>query len=129
MENNKICRLRQIYLAVGEFENSIIKNFGLNYNELSLLATLNTADCLTASELAEKLGLSASCTSKVIGSVEKKELILRALCKEDKRMMRFCLTEAGKKKIASVDCSQVEVPGILKCFIDDKCPLRIGIES
>lgn len=129
MKNDKICRLRRIYLAIGEFENSLIKNFGLNYNELTLIAILNNKDCMTASEIADNLGLSASCTSKVISSVEKKELILRNLCKEDKRMMRFCLTEAGKEKIASIDCSQVDVPEILKCFIDDSCPAKLKIEN
>ncbi len=129
MENDKICKLRQIYLAVDEFENSIIKNFGLNYNELTLLAILSQVGCLTASELADRLGLSASCTSKVIGSVEKKDLILRKLCKEDKRVMRFCLTPAGEQKIASIDCSSVSVPEILRCFVDDKCPAKLNINN
>ena len=118
MEKGKICQLRQIYLAVADFENSVIANFGLNYNELTLLSILADKDCLSASEIAEQLGLKPSCTSKIIGSVEKKELISRGLCKNDKRMMHFKLTEAGKQKIESIDCSQVEIPDILKKLIE-----------
>ena len=119
MKQSKICQLRKIYLAVSEFENSVIAHFGLNYNELTLLAILDDAkQCMSASDIAEQLGLKPSCTSKVIGSVEKKGYISRGFCKNDKRVIHFCLTDEGQKKIDSIDCSQVEIPEELQRLMD-----------
>ena len=55
--------------------------------------------------------------SKVIVSVEKKELIERFICKEDKRQMRFSLTDAGRKLIDDIHCGSVDTPALLESIL------------
>ena len=90
-----LCRIRDIYRAIAEFEVKFMQEFDLSLNEGMLLCTLLNTPKLTSSEIAEALGLSASNTSKVIRSVEDKKLITRLVGKTDKRQMHFALTPEG----------------------------------
>lgn len=87
-----LCRIRDIYRAIAEFEVKFMQEFDLSLNEGMLLCTLLNTPKRTSSEIAEALGLSASNTSKVIRSVEDKKLITRLVGKTDKRQMHFALT-------------------------------------
>ena len=69
-----LCRIRDIYRAIAEFEVKFMQEFDLSLNEGMLLCTLLNTPKLTSSEIAEALGLSASNTSKVIRSVEDEEV-------------------------------------------------------
>ena len=81
-----LCRIRDIYRAIAEFEVKFMQEFDLSLNEGMLLCTLLNTPKLTSSEIAEALGLSASNTSKVIRSVEDKKLITRLVGKTDKKV-------------------------------------------
>ena len=114
MDKQIICRLRDINRAIAELERQFSQQFDLNINEAMLLCTLKEKDELSSGAIAEALGLSASNASKVIASSEKKNLISRNLCKEDKRQMFFSLSSIGKEKIATLRQQQIELPEILK---------------
>lgn len=109
-----LCRIRDIYRAIAEFEVKFIQEFDLSLNEGMLLCTLLNTPKLTSSEIAEALGMSASNTSKVIRSVEEKKLITRLIGKEDKRTMRFVLTADGKNRITAIKSSIHEMPALLQ---------------
>lgn len=112
-----LCKIRDIYRAIAEFEMGFIQQYGLSLNEGMLLCTLLNTPKLTASEISEALGLSASNTSKVIRSVEGKKLISRLVGKEDKRQMRFNLTTEGKALITDIKSSTPEMPDLLKQIV------------
>ena len=114
MDKQIICRLRDINRAIAELERHFSQQFDLNINEAMLLCTLKEKGELSSGAIAEALGLSASNASKVIASSEKKNLISRVLCKEDKRQMFFSLTSTGKEKIETLRQQQIELPEILK---------------
>lgn len=97
-----LCRIRDIYRAVAEFEVKFMQEFDLSLNEGMLLCTLLNTPKLTSSEIAEALGLSASNASKIIRSVEEKKLITRLVGKADKRQMHFALTPEGKNRITVI---------------------------
>ena len=103
-----LCRIRDIYRAIAEFEVKFMQEFDLSLNEGMLLCTLLNTPKLTSSEIAEALGLSASNTSKVIRSVEDKKLITRLVGKTDKRQMHFALTPEGKSRITVIKNSTPE---------------------
>ena len=107
-----LCRIRDIYRAIAEFEVKFMQEFDLSLNE-GLCTLLNTPK-LTSSEIAEALGLSASNTSKVIRSVEDKKLIARLVGKTDKRQMHFALTPEGKSRITVIKNSTPEIPALLQ---------------
>ena len=101
-----LCRIRDIYRAIAEFEVKFMQEFDLSLNEGMLLCTLLNTPKLTSSEIAEALGLSASNTSKVIRSVEDKKLITR--------QMHFALTPEGKSRITVIKNSTPEIPPLLQ---------------
>lgn len=112
-----LCRIRDIYRAIAEFEVKFTQEFGLSLNEGMLLCTLLNAPRLTSGEIAEALGLSASNASKVIRSVEEKRLITRLVGKSDKRQMHFALTSEGKNRITAIKESPPEIPPLLQQIV------------
>lgn len=114
MDKQIICRLRDINRAIAELEHQFSQRFNLNINEAMLLCTLKEKGELSSGAVAEALGLSASNASKVIASTEKKGLISRNLCKDDKRQMFFSLTTIGREKIETLRHEQTDLPDILK---------------
>lgn len=109
-----LCKIRDVYRAIAEFEVQFTQMYDLSLNEGMLLCTLLNTPKFTSSEIAEALGLSASNTSKVIRSVEGKKLITRLIGKEDKRQMRFSLTTEGKNRISDIKNATFELSGLLQ---------------
>ena len=105
-----LCRIRDIYRLIYDFEQKFEKHFGLSLNEGMLLCSLADKEKLSSGEIAATLGLTNSNTSKVIKSVEKKSLIERVIGAEDKRQMYFSLTAAGKEIIYKIKSSDIEIP-------------------
>ena len=106
-----LCKIRDVYRAIAEFEVQFTQMYDLSLNEGMLLCTLLNTPKLTSSEIAEALGLSASNTSKVIRSVEGKKLITRLIGKEDKR---FSLTTEGKNRISDIKNATFELSELLQ---------------
>lgn len=113
----RLCKIREIQRSVIAFEQKFEKEYGISLNEGMLLCSLTKQEQLTSGELGELLGLSSSNMSKVIVSVEKKELIERFICKEDKRQMRFSLTDAGRKLLDDIHCGSVDTPALLESIL------------
>ncbi|MDD3668227.1 hypothetical protein SDC9_12423 [bioreactor metagenome] len=109
-----ICKIRDIYKLIGEFEGQFYKEYGITLNEGMLLCSLLEKRTLSSTELAKNLGLTCSNTSKVIKSVEEQGFVERQLGKEDKRQMYFALTEKGAECILSVKNSKINIPRELK---------------
>lgn len=79
-----LCKIRDVYRAIAEFETQFMQQYNLSLNEGMLLCTLLNTPRLTSGEIAEALGLTCSNTSKLIRSVEEKKLIARIIGKVDK---------------------------------------------
>lgn len=113
-----LCKIRDLYRTIAEFEGHFMQAYGLSLNEGMLLCTLLAQGKMTSGEIAEALGLSASNASKVIRSVEKKELITRLIGKEDKRQMNFMLTAEGKRRIAEIKNASFDLPPLLQQVVE-----------
>lgn len=113
-----LCKIRDLYRSVAEFENHFEELHGICLNEGMLLCSLSPAGKLSSGEIAELLGLTTSNTSKVIKSAENKGLISRILGETDKRQMFFILTKKGKNCLSSIDCKKINMPDILKQAIN-----------
>ena len=105
--------MRELFKALSELEANLIEQHGVSLNEAMALCCIG-GDRLTASAISEHTGLSASHTSKVIRSVEKKGLIERILGDDDKRQMYFSLTQEGERCLKELECCDVEIPDVLK---------------
>ncbi|MEG2820605.1 MAG: MarR family transcriptional regulator [Muribaculaceae bacterium] len=113
-----LCKIRDIYRSIIQYEVEFQKKYNLCLNEGMLLCTLSKAGQLSSGEIAEQLGLTTSNSSKVILSVEKKGYISRALGQVDKRQMYFSLTKEGKKRLAEIKCNTIELPAELKQIVE-----------
>ena len=105
--------MRELFKALSELEANLIEQHGVSLNEAMALCCIG-GDRLTASAISEHTGLSASHTSKVIRSVEKKGLNERILGDDDKRQMYFSLTQEGERCLKELECCDVEIPDVLK---------------
>lgn len=112
-----LCKIRELYRAIAEFELRFEKKFHLCLNEGMLLCCLFRKGRLSSGEIAEQLGLTNSNTSKVIRSVEDKGYIERNLGDNDKRQMYFTLTPEGKKKLEEIEHCRPEIPELLKSVL------------
>ena len=75
MDNSCICQIRDIYKAIVRFEHELDRQFGLNINEGMLLCLLQDTKPMQAKDIADKMNLTKSNTSKVIASLEKRQYI------------------------------------------------------
>ncbi len=113
-----ICLLRDINKAMNELEVQMNEKYSIGLNEAMALCSLSDGR-LSATEIAEKTGMTTSHCSKVIKSIEQKLLIERILGKTDKRQMYFSLTKAGKKKLTEIKCNSLTLPEILQPVLGD----------
>lgn len=105
--------MRELFKALSELENKLMEKYGVSLNEAMALCCIGT-DRLTASVISEHTGLSASHASKVIRSIEEKELIIRSLGDKDKRQMHFVLSHKGHECLKRLKEQEIEIPDLLK---------------
>ena len=105
--------MRELFKALSELETRLMEQYGVSLNEAMALCCIG-GDTLTASVISENTGLSASHTSKVIRSIEEKELIVRNLGDKDKRQMHFTLSDKGRECLEALKANEIEIPELLK---------------
>ena len=94
-----ICKIKDIYKALYQFEKTFAELHRITINEAMLLCCLKDGAPKSAGTISEYIGLSNSRVSKVITSVETKGYIQRNISPSDRRQMLFSLTAAGASKI------------------------------
>lgn len=97
-----ICTIKDIYKTLYQFEKAFAECNGMTINEAMILCCLKDGEAKTAGALSEFVGLSNSRISKVINTVEGKQLICRLINPNDKRQMLFSLTPEGRACIATM---------------------------
>ena len=117
MDNSCICQIRNIYKAIIRFENELDKQFGLNINEGMLLCLLQDAEPMLAKDIADKMNLTKSNTSKVIASLEKRQYIERQGSDQDYRYRYFRITEEGVRILDQIHSDKVCIPEDLCQYI------------
>lgn len=111
-DKSPLCLLRDIYRLIREFEVDFQQKYDLCLNEGMAVCSLKNGE-QTSSDLANRLGLSASNMSKVLRAIEDKKLIKRMLGEEDKRQMYFSLTERGVRKLKEMANEQNQMLEVL----------------
>lgn len=97
-----ICKIKDIYSALYSFERSFTEKYNITINEAMVLCFLKDGQLKSAHDLTEHLGVSISRMSRVIKTMEEKELIQRKTEVTDKRVMLFTLAQNGRDKVASI---------------------------
>jgi DNA-binding MarR family transcriptional regulator len=84
-------------------EQALEHQHGLGVSEFEVLDRLAAEDCegRRIQELAAEVHLSQSALSRVVARLEADGLVVRAMCKEDRRGVFACLTDEGRARHAA----------------------------
>ena len=114
MKIEPLCRIRDIYRCINDFEVDFYNKYGVKLNEGMLLCSLLKLGKCSSGQIAELLGLTSSNSSKVIISAERKGLIERVVGEDDKRQMFFILTNVGRECINKIHCQANEIVQLIE---------------
>ena len=112
-----MCVMRELMMALSDFENKLMDAHGVSLNEAMVLCSLG-GECVTASVVAERTGLRPSHASKVIGTLEERGYLKRELGKQDKRQMYLSLTDTGMECLCQIKIHQFDIPPLLQPVFD-----------
>jgi DNA-binding MarR family transcriptional regulator len=86
----------------GALERALQAEHGLGVSEFEVLDRLVGADTdqRRMQELAESVHLSQSALSRLIGRLESEGLVSRSICRDDRRGIFACITDAGRERHA-----------------------------
>lgn len=112
-----LCKIRDLYRSIAEFEARFEERYELSLNAGMLLCSLEEKLSLTSGEVATLLGITYSNASKVIKEVEDKNLLNRKMGIKDKRQMYFSLSENGHQLLKDMSKNMVQLPIDLKRFM------------
>lgn len=104
-----ICKLKDIYKALYQFEKEFADVNGITINEGMLLCCMKDGRPRSANEICDFVGLSNSRVSRVINTVEAKGYISRQMGEKDKRQMIFSMTDAGIAKTEEMQAKGMDL--------------------
>lgn len=110
----EICKLKDIYKSLYNFEKEFSEKNGITINEGMVLCCMKDGRPRSANDLCSFVGLSNSRVSRIINTVESKGYITREMGTTDKRQMIFTLTEAGKQKIKEMMSQKLNLSGLVE---------------
>ena len=95
--------LNQHYRVTCALERVLQEQHGLGVSEFEVLEWLaqHGKPSCRMQELSEGVHLSQSALSRLVGRLEADGLVHRAMCKEDRRGVFACLTDAGRERHAA----------------------------
>ena len=94
--------------VVLEEANKLIESYKLNPTEFAVLELLYHKGRQPIQKIGQKILLSSGSMTYVVDKLEKKGLIERVFCKEDKRVTYMSITAAGKELIEEIFPSHEE---------------------
>lgn len=94
--------IRQVKTSMTRFVDVEMARHGLTDAQWGPLLLIKHGNCDTAAQLAQRLEVDAGAMTRTLDRLERKGLVVRARCDEDRRRVRLALTEAGDRVVAHV---------------------------
>lgn len=80
-----------------QLERSLAQNdLGLNFTQFRVLKTLACVPCISALELAQRLGHDAGALTRLLNNLQKRGFLHRHPSLEDRRSVEISLSDAGR---------------------------------
>jgi|GEM_PF-2635453 len=89
--------LHTIHVNIRQMEDRMIRERGLARSEYRLLSTCPESRACSCKELARRLGLSVSRTSRILDQMVKKRLVIRRCDPKDRRRCCVILSQQGER--------------------------------
>ncbi|MCG3087431.1 MarR family winged helix-turn-helix transcriptional regulator [Sporosarcina cyprini] len=109
MEREEIERALKLFIVlsraskvISEEANKLIETYGLNPTEFAVLELLFHKGRQPIQKIGQKILLRSGSMTYVVDKLEKKCLLKRVFCEEDKRVTFMEITEEGKELIRSI---------------------------
>jgi DNA-binding MarR family transcriptional regulator len=94
--------LHRIFQNVDLFSKKALRAFGVSGPQIWALRTIRDAECLSMSELAERLHLHPSTVNGIVDRLEERCLAARRQAAGDARVTELRLTSSGRQLLPSV---------------------------
>lgn len=117
MAVESICKLKDIFKAIHEFEASFLAQFGITLNEGIILCMLGDGP-MKVGDICADCSLSSTRLSKVLRSMEQKGYITRRLGEEDRRTVYVELSPMGIEKRSTMSPDKVCIPESLALLLE-----------
>ncbi len=104
-----LCAIRKLQTSLRTFEDQLKEQTGLSFNDALLLCAVNKG-IYEPGSLAKELELSPSRLTRILDSLESRDLIKRTLSSMDRRSLTVALTETGKDMVKTYSCSELHIP-------------------
>ena len=110
-----ICKMRELYKAITELEDSLMEIYGISLNEAMVMCSIGSRK-VAAGEISQITGFKSSHLSKVLRSIEDKGFLIRDFGDKDKRQIYFSLTTEAMQCMEKLKCEGLPVPELLTDF-------------
>lgn len=97
-----LAALRRLATALERLEQDAADKLGIAHSDLRCLQVLLEREAVTAGELAEAVGLSATALSTALGRLEAKAYIRRAHPEANRRQVTVTMTEQARNAVLPV---------------------------
>lgn len=104
-----LCSIRKLQTSLRAFEKHLKEETGLSFNDALLLCAVNKG-IAEPGLLAKELELSPSRLTRILDSLESRDLTRRELSSVDRRSMLVTLTQKGKQMVEKYSCSGIILP-------------------
>jgi DNA-binding MarR family transcriptional regulator len=104
-----LCSIRKLQTSIRTFEENLKQETGLSLNDALLLCATHKGIC-DPSALAKELELSPSRLTRILDTLEKRNLIVRTISETDRRGVLVTLTDGGNTLIDRYSCSGITIP-------------------
>lgn len=94
--------IRQVARAVGLFGRELWSNWGISPSQLAALEIVAAHESMSAGELADQMRVSPATVTRIVGSLEQKELVERSRGARDRRRVMISITPRGATLIDDV---------------------------
>ncbi|WP_416825555.1 MarR family winged helix-turn-helix transcriptional regulator [Ectobacillus polymachus] len=88
--------LSRVHHKVMDVSNTSIQSYGLNPTEFAVLEILYHKGSLALQQIGEKILITSGSITYVVDKLEKKKLVKRIPCQQDRRVIFAELTDNGK---------------------------------
>ncbi len=111
-----LCALKDILRSITQLEEAIQETYGLSLTEAMVLCAID-GGCRYAHDLADDVGLSPSRLSRIIASLERKDLLQREQNRDDRRHWQNSPTEKGIALLTHMKTEGIDIPPALESII------------
>ncbi|MDT8717598.1 MarR family transcriptional regulator [Clostridium sp. 19966] len=81
----------------------ILEKYDITAEQWNVLLRLSDNEKINQKQLSEKTGKDQPTVARILDILERKELIVRQLSKEDRRAFLVCITEKGRKYAEEIE--------------------------